>query len=272
MDGTQLVVVQLTKGNSHKARCRERLHCKPKRCNLPDECLSGGKLVTLEEARGFQALTYCGACLTTEARATLRLPDRCQKGLLLEHAPEPARRPQAAMVADDAPAQSPSASVRDCGQERRPLRQNALLTWSLELAQREAKLKKGQLKLAEDQQILNAGRKELADHAEELRLGELRMAWLREEVVRVEKQVEEAKKRRRLLDNDLRILDKRLEQERQRLMDIDERRQESVLALHAAQRQNAEHVLVIAGDDARTEEPSRAPPPQVSDKQLRKVC
>ena len=88
------------------------------------------------------------------------------------------------------------------------------------------------------------------------------MAWLREEVVRVEKQVEEAKKRRRLLENDLRILDKRLEQERQRLIDIDERRQESVLALHAAQRQDAEHGLVNAGDEATTEEPSRAPAPQ----------
>ena len=94
------------------------------------------------------------------------------------------------------------------------------MSWQLKLAQREAKLKNDQQRLEEDQQILNAGRKELADHAEELRLGELRMAWLREEVVRIEKQVDEAKKRRLLLENDLRILDKRLEQERHRLMDV----------------------------------------------------
>ena len=83
-------------------------------------------------------------------------------------------------------------------------------------------------------------------------------------MVRVEKQVEEAKKRRRLSENDLRILDKRLEQDRERLMDIAEKRKGCVLALHAAKRANAEHgkLLGNVGDDARTEEPSRAPPPQ----------
>ena len=138
------------------------------------------------------------------------------------------------------------------------------MSWQLDLAQREAKLKKGQAKLEEDQQALNAARKELAEHAEELRLGEMKLAWLRDEVVRVEKQVDEAKKRRRRLENDLRIWDKRIEQERQRLIDIDEQRQESVLALHAAQRANAEHGKLQANvvDDARTEGPSRAPPPQ----------
>ena len=146
MDGTQLVLVQLPKANALKARCRDSLHCNPKRCNLPDECLSGGKPVSLEEARGFQALTYCGACLTNGARATLRLPDRCQKGLLLEHAPEPARRPQAAMVADDAPAPTPSAADGALP-GRRPLRQDTVLSWQLDLAQREAKLKKDQAKL-----------------------------------------------------------------------------------------------------------------------------
>ena len=106
MDGTQLVVVQLTKRISHKARCRERLHCLPKRCNIPEACLSGGKTVSLEEAQSYVALTYCKACVTIETRARLRFPDRCKNGTILDQLPKPARRPQgnAAVVSEKPPA------------------------------------------------------------------------------------------------------------------------------------------------------------------------
>ena len=143
MDGTQLVIVQLPQLNGvKKAKCRERLHCNPKRCNLPNECFSKGRPISLDEARKYVSLTYCGSCLTTEDRTRLQLPERSNHGRLQGH--EPASRPQekAAVVSEVPPAQSPSASARGGGPERRPLRQDALVTWSLELAQREAQLKK----------------------------------------------------------------------------------------------------------------------------------
>ena len=82
------------------------------------------------------------------------------------------------MVSEQPLAQTPSAAAGDGGPGRKPLRQDTLLRWDLELAQREAKLQKDQQKREEDQQILNAGRKELAEHAEEVKLEELRLTWL----------------------------------------------------------------------------------------------
>ena len=84
VQGGQLIVVQLAKGNYHQGRCRDRLHCSPKRCNLAEECLANGKRLSLEEARGYFALTYCGSCLTKDDRQRLQLPERGKHGRLLD--------------------------------------------------------------------------------------------------------------------------------------------------------------------------------------------
>ena len=113
MDGTQLALVQLPQGKGlNKAKCRERLHCNPRRCNLPDESFSKGRPITLDEARSYLALTYCGSCLTTEDRARLQLPERCNHGRLQgqEHASPPQEK---AIVSEVAPPQSPSATEGD---------------------------------------------------------------------------------------------------------------------------------------------------------------
>ena len=92
--GVQLIVVQLTKGNYHKGRCRDRLHCSLNRCNLAEECLANGKRVSLEEARGYFALTYCGSCFLNEDRERLQLPERSKNGMLLNGDPDVVCRAQ----------------------------------------------------------------------------------------------------------------------------------------------------------------------------------